>query len=244
MATEAQQKANQANAQHSTGPRTAEGKLKSAFNARRHNLTGQFYAMSPADELAFHTFEVNLKAELKPVGEEESRYFIEMVQNMWALGRAAAIEQNILAIGHEENYETTNAPNWEMHAALTQTVTWMQDDRAFTNIALYQTRIRRNMERARRDLKAAQAERLAREAQLLLEAELLLKHAHMLNEALDVTALSPEIGFVFSDPAYRRKLNHTLTLQEAQFYAQHNWNRAKPYPAAGLKLPNVQQIPT
>ena len=40
MATERQIRANRANAQRSTGPRTAAGKLKSSRNAYRHGLSG------------------------------------------------------------------------------------------------------------------------------------------------------------------------------------------------------------
>jgi hypothetical protein len=40
MATEKQIAANRANAQRSTGPRTAAGKLKSSRNAFRHGLSG------------------------------------------------------------------------------------------------------------------------------------------------------------------------------------------------------------
>jgi hypothetical protein len=40
MATEKQIRANHANAQRSTGPRTAAGKLKSSRNAYRHGLSG------------------------------------------------------------------------------------------------------------------------------------------------------------------------------------------------------------
>ncbi len=36
---------NIANAQHSTGPKTPEGKKKSSLNALRHGLTGQIVVM-------------------------------------------------------------------------------------------------------------------------------------------------------------------------------------------------------
>lgn len=41
MATPAQIRANRANAQRSTGPKTAAGRQKSAQNARKHGLTSQ-----------------------------------------------------------------------------------------------------------------------------------------------------------------------------------------------------------
>jgi hypothetical protein len=55
LATEKQIAANRANAKHSTGPRTAAGKLKSSRNAFRHGLSGYI----PLD---LHSAEVNLIA--------------------------------------------------------------------------------------------------------------------------------------------------------------------------------------
>ena len=45
--TEAQLTANRENAQHSTGPRTIEGKKRASRNAFRHGLTGQIVIHTP-----------------------------------------------------------------------------------------------------------------------------------------------------------------------------------------------------
>ena len=45
-------KANQENAQHSTGPRTPEGKQRSSFNATRHGLTGQVNVRTEEEQKA------------------------------------------------------------------------------------------------------------------------------------------------------------------------------------------------
>ena len=62
MATEKQIAANRANAKHSTGPRTAAGKLKSSRNAYRHGLSGPMPLDLPS------TAEVNFMA-LELAGE-------------------------------------------------------------------------------------------------------------------------------------------------------------------------------
>ena len=49
MATEAQIRANQANAALSTGPKTAEGKEQSRRNSLKHGLTGAGVVMPEAD---------------------------------------------------------------------------------------------------------------------------------------------------------------------------------------------------
>jgi hypothetical protein len=46
---------NRANAQHSTGPRTSEGKRRSSMNAMRHGLTSQVIVMPDEDMQAYRS---------------------------------------------------------------------------------------------------------------------------------------------------------------------------------------------
>jgi hypothetical protein len=75
MATAAQARANQANAQHSTGPKSAAGKARAARNSRKHGLTLGVLTLSPGDQPAFRQFEANLHAELNPQGVLEMEAF-------------------------------------------------------------------------------------------------------------------------------------------------------------------------
>jgi hypothetical protein len=45
---------NQANAKHSTGPKTKAGKHRSSLNALRHGLTGQLVVMPTEDLVSNH----------------------------------------------------------------------------------------------------------------------------------------------------------------------------------------------
>lgn len=71
MASPARILANQANARHSTGPRTDEGKAKSAQNHRTHGLSLGVFTLSPDLEPDFREFEANLRAEINPRGAAE-----------------------------------------------------------------------------------------------------------------------------------------------------------------------------
>ncbi len=51
--TDKQRKANRANAQKSTGPKTPEGKRRSSLNASRHYLTGKIHIATPEESTAF-----------------------------------------------------------------------------------------------------------------------------------------------------------------------------------------------
>src|SRR6202012_1741733 len=66
MISEKQLEANRRNAQHSTGPRTEEGKKVSALNARRHNLPGQVTAMTDADRIMHDAFSAAIVENLAP----------------------------------------------------------------------------------------------------------------------------------------------------------------------------------
>src|SRR5215470_6988475 len=92
-----QPEANQRNAQFSTGPRTEEGKNHSRTNARRHGMTGQFYALNSQDQIAFDAFRDGLLSVYKPANALESQLAISIAEDHWRLNRARAIENNIYA---------------------------------------------------------------------------------------------------------------------------------------------------
>ena len=71
MPTAAQVLANQANAQHSTGPKSAAGKAKVSQNATTHGLATGLLHVAEADREAFRQFEANLKEDARPQGALE-----------------------------------------------------------------------------------------------------------------------------------------------------------------------------
>jgi hypothetical protein len=66
--SEARILANKANAQHSTGPKTVEGKANSRCNAFKHGLTGEGVAMSIEDAAEVEQLFEEISSELKPSG--------------------------------------------------------------------------------------------------------------------------------------------------------------------------------
>jgi hypothetical protein len=92
MATAAQIVANHANAQHSTGPRTAEGKARSAQNAIRHGLTSRHLVIRDDEREEFEALQESLSAELAPQGAVEAVVFQELVHAAWNLARFRRIE--------------------------------------------------------------------------------------------------------------------------------------------------------
>src|SRR5262249_17649510 len=140
-----QQEANQRNAQFSTGPRTEEGKNHSRMNARRHGMTGQFYALNTQDQIAFDAFRDGLLSVYKPANPLESQLAISIAEDHWRLNRARAIENNVYAWYLDSYCADFDAPSEEVHSAITQARTWLHDPKKYDLMALYENRIRRNI---------------------------------------------------------------------------------------------------
>ncbi len=68
-ASEAQIRANQQNAQRSTGPKTPEGKERSRANALKHGLTGEGVALSNEDAAEVERVYSAFEADFRPTDE-------------------------------------------------------------------------------------------------------------------------------------------------------------------------------
>ncbi|MDQ1469914.1 MAG: hypothetical protein QOJ99_1394 [Bryobacterales bacterium] len=176
--SEAQLEANRQNAQKSTGPRTEEGKKRSRINATRHGLTGQFHAFSHEDKIAFDEHCTNLMADFKPETYREKLLAMSIAEDMWRLNRARALENNIFAIGMSGPIgDATDVDSAEGHAAACQARVWLADGRNIQLLAVYETRIRRNIEKNEKQLKELETERKAAHDKILQEEILLAKLA-------------------------------------------------------------------
>jgi hypothetical protein len=93
MSTEAQIRANQANAQHSTGPTTEAGKAASCLNNFRHGLTGNsFTVLDFEDQDEFDALLCGLRAEHQPATMTESILVAKMAQSYWLSKRALYLQ--------------------------------------------------------------------------------------------------------------------------------------------------------
>ena len=92
MTSERQIAANRANALHSTGPKTPEGKAAVRHNAMRHALLARDVVLPEEDLDAFEDLLNQVRAELSPVGRIEELLVDRIVNIMWRLGRSARME--------------------------------------------------------------------------------------------------------------------------------------------------------
>jgi hypothetical protein len=98
MATEAQIQANRANAQKSTGPRTAEGKTAVSQNAVKHGLSGRLDVIKGEDQAEFGRHRERLLAELRPAGAVESMLAERVVSLSWRLQRVERMHNEVFEV--------------------------------------------------------------------------------------------------------------------------------------------------
>ncbi len=137
---------NQANAQHSTGPKSAEGKKKSSMNALRHGLTGQLVVMPDEDREIYQSHLQSFHDEYHPQGATEENLVQALADVSWRLNRVAALESNLLSISY--------TPRDLVDGLLDQA-------KAMANLSLHSQRLSRQFERTvaqLRDLQKARRE--------------------------------------------------------------------------------------
>jgi len=92
MPTAAQLAANIANAQHSTGPRTGEGKSISSKNATKAGLFTREDFIRPGEEQFHAELDRSLRESLAPLGPLENILVDEIRRAAWRLRRCAQVE--------------------------------------------------------------------------------------------------------------------------------------------------------
>ncbi len=209
--------------------------------------------MNDADRLAYNTFEKSFLDTLAPVGPVETQFAISIAQDHWRLNRSRAIEYNTYGLGHHEHEGDLDTDSPEVDAAITQAKTWRDYERGFTNIPLYETRVRRLIALNEKCLEELQAVRKAAEAKAREEAELLL--CQMVMDGEEISESKPIViyparqpgliatnglsldqtevnGFVFSPSKLIAGINQRTALERARFYGANNWDNSIPWKGA------------
>src|SRR6185295_3681888 len=92
MSTLKQQAANRRNAQKSTGPRTPEGKARSATNGLQHGLTALQLVITSESQAEFDAHTAALRADFAPQGAAEELLLEHLIAASWRLRRARNFE--------------------------------------------------------------------------------------------------------------------------------------------------------
>jgi hypothetical protein len=104
--SEKRRAANRANAARSTGPRTSEGKARSAQNARKHGFASTSYAVIRLEDAeAVARLRADLVAVYHPVNSQELFALERMALAQLSILRAAQLEASLFTAGMSEVLE-------------------------------------------------------------------------------------------------------------------------------------------
>ena len=188
---EARRAANQANAQLSKGPKTAEGKAKSSVNAVKTALTGRTVLL-PTDDLV--EYERHLAAyteEFTPTGLLESNLVQSIADTDWRLCRIPALESALFAKGRIEFAELFNEQDLSARPYLIDAHTFLTYEKQIRNLQLQEARLARRREKEIAELRKLQADRTERLAPAVQGEE-----PRIQKQPQEI----PANGFVFSTP--------------------------------------------
>jgi hypothetical protein len=190
---------NRANSQHSTGPRTEQGKQRSSLNALRHGLTAQTAVLPNEDPATYQRHIQQFLDEYQPATATETQLVHEIANTAWRLNRIPLFEAELLS--------QNPSP---------QTLIPM-----LATLGLHGSRLSRQFQKAVDQLREIQDERRRLERRQLTEAaELFLRHQHKGLPWEPAQLFSEQAGFVFSKEQVERHAQQ-LILKNPAFYAIH-----------------------
>jgi ribosomal protein L17 len=96
MSTAAQIVANRANAQHSTGPRSVEGKAASSRNALKFGIHAKSLVIPGEDPEELEELTRDYERDLAPVGAVETTLVETIVRAAWLMRRVTRIEADVV----------------------------------------------------------------------------------------------------------------------------------------------------
>jgi len=190
---EARRAANQANAQLSKGPKTAEGKAKSSVNAVKTALTGRTVLL-PTDNVV--EYERHLTAyieEFAPAGLLESNRVQSIADTDWRRRRIPALESALFAKGRLEFAEMFDEHEPNVRPHLIDAHTFVTYEKQIRNLQLQEARLARRREKEIAELRKLQKERVTRVPEQLIQKQYNQK-----------TAEPSGNGFVFSTEQMER----------------------------------------
>jgi hypothetical protein len=194
MSTPNRSEINRANSQHSTGPKTPEGKKQSSLNALRHGLTGQIVVMPTEDLQAYQRHMKSFTDEYTPKGATEANLVQALADTSWRLNRVAALETNLLSLGiAAELSPTINAPQ-QIQDAMSIVAALESQSKALSNLSMHSQRLSRQFERTVTQLRDLQKIRRIKEKSDLDSLIDIIKLYESKGKAYDPSA----DGFVFS----------------------------------------------
>jgi hypothetical protein len=215
MSTELQQRANQANAQLSTGPKTEAGKAKSSRNALRTGLTGRTVLLSTEEAAAYEQHLENLNTQHQPAGDAELELVQSIADTQWRLQRIPSLEAGIYALGRHEFAELFPEEEAPVRAALIQAHTYLAYHRNLANLSTQETRLYRRLQLDLAELTTLQTARQKKVEAQTAHAAVAYLACQAQGTPFRLADYTAEFGFEISIADVERAA-HKLRAQKAQ----------------------------
>ncbi len=149
MLSERQLDANRRNAQHSTGPRTPEGRAAVSLNALRHGLASQTAVLPNENPEEFRELRDAFFDEYHPAGPTEILLVEQMAISAWRLRRLRALETGLFNVRISQlRDDGDNSLDPRARAFVYDT----GGSRSIETLSRYETRIERSFYRALHEL--------------------------------------------------------------------------------------------
>ena len=195
MSSAAQVAANQANAQLSTGPKTAEGKAKSSRNALKTGLTGRTILVTNQEAELYEEHVLNYDARFDPQTPRETELVQSIADCRWRLGSIPGLESALYARGFREFANLFDDEEDEKQRnLLIMAEVMVRYRKDFANLMLQEQRLSRRAYQEEELLKTMQRKRIAQEEEQLALATQFYLAAKKDNKPFDPAKL----GFEFS----------------------------------------------
>jgi hypothetical protein len=212
---------NRENAQHSTGPKTPEGKRRSSLNALRHGLTGQTVVLPGENVSHFEDLFLAFQQDLKPFGQLEKQLVQTIAETQWRINRVASIESNLIALGVHEYAETIDTEDPIIHSALVQAKAVRAEMAQIAMLGLHQTRLTKILHQTLAQLKQAQTTRKEQEEKAFRQAAKI----YNLKQELEEPWQPSDDGFEFSTERLEAWIDYDILCDEAH---QHHFHHILP----------------
>ena len=156
---------NAANAQHSSGPKTQEGKDRAKFNAVKTGLFARTVLLPGDDQSAYEDLGARLEAEWQPHTEDERELILTIQTTTWRLNRVVELEFSLYAIETDKHLESIDAQFGEQDPAarhaLARAAAYLANLKAFEQISRQESRLQRALDRAHREIRALAVHRVS-----------------------------------------------------------------------------------
>ena len=149
MPTIRQIEANRRNAQESTGPRTIEGKTRSAMNALKSGIDAQSEIIPGENSVDLETLAAEYHSRFQPATPEERCLVDVLIRSDWQLGRLACAEAQLW------QFEIDTAPEGRKGSPLGSVLEYA--DQKLGRLQRRVDSIQRNNQRALRELERLQS---------------------------------------------------------------------------------------